>query len=353
MRKLTLLPNWIFTNPRPSIYDTDSGTAIEMVAKVYGAMKDLQENYNEFTEEINKHIEDYEKGIIEDFNCFKNKIIETVENYITSIDMKIELQDKNIEEAISYMKDNLTSTIATEITALIESGEVDEAILNALKEVEETLNPRVTDLEELSNNILTELNKNIANTNTNTNNIANLVSELETLNSNVNVLTGEVTEAKTGTLQNTNDIAYTKAHLSEAEFKSNMLLKTNELDLDLLCVEYFDKASSIDSVLNDGADVIKNYLDLDNHQINLIESASNKTIVLPLITTEKNPTKAWAKLEKEGHINIYVSSDNGVTYTSVDEETITNLLGANNNIRIKLELQAGSILKNLCVGFIY
>ena len=56
MRKLTLLPDWIFTNPRPSIYDTDSGTAIEMVAKVYGAMKDLQENYNLFTEEINKHV---------------------------------------------------------------------------------------------------------------------------------------------------------------------------------------------------------------------------------------------------------------------------------------------------------
>ena len=276
-----------------------------------------------------------------------------MENYITSIDMKIELQDKNIEEAISYMKENLTSTIANEITSLIESGEVDEAILNALKEVEETLNPRVTALEELANNILTELNKNIANTNTNTNNIANLVKELENTNNNVNVLTSDVETLKTDSLKNTNDITYTKAHLSEAEFKSNSLLKSKELDFNMLCVEYFDKSSSIDPILNDGSEVIKNYLNLESHEINLITVAETKIVVLPLIVAERNVAKVFAKLEKEGNVKVFISADNGISYLEVTEEVLTNMVNTGTQIRIKLELEAGSIVKNLCLGLIY
>ena len=45
------------------------------------AMKNL-DNLNNYVDEINKYIKDFEDGIITDFNDLKNCIIKTMNNYI-------------------------------------------------------------------------------------------------------------------------------------------------------------------------------------------------------------------------------------------------------------------------------
>ena len=54
------LPKWVLTNEYPAFYDTESVTAIEMVAKLYGKMEELITTYNEFVDEINKTIADFD-----------------------------------------------------------------------------------------------------------------------------------------------------------------------------------------------------------------------------------------------------------------------------------------------------
>ena len=41
------LPNWCLTNENPSFYETESATAIEMVAKLYAKVKELIESENQ------------------------------------------------------------------------------------------------------------------------------------------------------------------------------------------------------------------------------------------------------------------------------------------------------------------
>lgn len=118
------LPLWVLTNKYPAIYDGESATAIEMVAKVYGKMDEMIKDYNAFVTEINTAIAEFEASINADFNTFKNNIIEIVNNYIACIDTKINLQDEKIAEAIEYMKTNLIQTVNNLFAEALQNGDI-------------------------------------------------------------------------------------------------------------------------------------------------------------------------------------------------------------------------------------
>lgn len=107
------LPKWVLTNEYPAFYDTESVTAIEMVAKLYGKMEDLITNYNEFVEEINKTMADFDDGIIADFDEFKNEVNE-----------KLAEQDEVIADAVQYMKDNIQQTASELFNEFLEEGKI-------------------------------------------------------------------------------------------------------------------------------------------------------------------------------------------------------------------------------------
>lgn len=108
---MQLLPKWSLTNPFPSLYDTESGTAVQMVAKVYGAMNELIAEYNKMVDEVNKQIIEHQNSTDKDIDCFKKGVTETIETYIKSIDIKMSEQDSIIKDAVNYMKTNLIETI--------------------------------------------------------------------------------------------------------------------------------------------------------------------------------------------------------------------------------------------------
>ena len=126
MKKYCLqhLPHWVLTDTLPAFYDCESATAIQQTAKLYGKIQELITIYNDFVRDVNRYITEFEDGIIKDFNCFQNCVIKTMNDYIQSIDTKIELQDNNIQEAIDYMKNNLVSTITTLFNQAIQSGDI-------------------------------------------------------------------------------------------------------------------------------------------------------------------------------------------------------------------------------------
>ena len=140
---IKLLPLWVLTNKRSAFYDSESGTALEQTARVYGKMQELIEDYNKFATEVNKAITDYATDLDSSFDCFKTCITDLVENYIKSIDMKIDKQDMVIDNAVKYMVDNLKPTIYTFMQELKASGELDGYILDGF----DNLSTRVATLE--------------------------------------------------------------------------------------------------------------------------------------------------------------------------------------------------------------
>lgn len=122
------LPLWVYTGTRPAVYDSESVTAIEMVAKLYGSMQEMIDDYNAFVTAINKHIEDYENDMNASFDEFKDCIVKTMNEYIETIDTKINLQDDKIQDAVDYMKENLVQTVSDIFDEALENGDLTPVI---------------------------------------------------------------------------------------------------------------------------------------------------------------------------------------------------------------------------------
>lgn len=152
MRKYHIrpLPYWVLTDLQPAFYDSESGTVLQQMTRVYGKIQELLDGYNQFVKDVNTYITEFEDGIISDFECFKKCIIQTMNNYIETIDTKINLQDLNIEnkfevqndlinnkfdeqdskidEAIEYMKNNIIATTTEIINQAIQNGDLNIGI---------------------------------------------------------------------------------------------------------------------------------------------------------------------------------------------------------------------------------
>ena len=135
MRKYHIrpLPYWVLTDLQPAFYDSESGTVLQQMSRVYAKLQELLDAYNNFVREVNTYISEFEDGIIKDFESFKNCITSTMNNYIESVDIKLALQDKKISdsiaeqnniinEAIEYMKNNIVATTTSVINQAIANG---------------------------------------------------------------------------------------------------------------------------------------------------------------------------------------------------------------------------------------
>lgn len=122
------LPFWVLTDLQPAFYDSESGTVLQQLSRIYPKIQEVIDSYNDFVREVNRYIDEFENGIIKDFECFKNCIIKTMNDYIETIDTKINLQDMNIQNAIDYMKDNIVETTTNVVNQAIQNGDINISI---------------------------------------------------------------------------------------------------------------------------------------------------------------------------------------------------------------------------------
>lgn len=191
------LPKWLVTDTHPSLYDLESATAIEQTAKVYGAMQKLIEEYNAFSERVNAIVEEYEGFTTKDNEEFRVALRQEFQDFIDIINLKVKAQDKEIDErfkaivedietrmiefddylknsvasmneelrakieeqneaienAVNYMKDNITQTVTTIIESMVDSGEIADAILEGFEGMKTQLDEAVTKIEAFESEI--------------------------------------------------------------------------------------------------------------------------------------------------------------------------------------------------------
>lgn len=146
--RLKPLPHWALTDLHPAFYDVESVTAIEMVAKLYGKIEQLICDYNMYIDQLNKYVEEFEFGIINDFDEFKCCINKTIRDFIDSIDMKIDLQDEKISNKFNEI-DSLINGQNEQITTQDEKiDNQDEIIAQAVNYMQENLSQTINNLFE-------------------------------------------------------------------------------------------------------------------------------------------------------------------------------------------------------------
>lgn len=151
--RIPQLPHWCIADKFPAFYDTESITAIEQTAKLYATMQKLIEDYNKFVTEVNTTIETFINDSNADQEEFECRMTKVIHDYLDYLDTKLKNQDKIIADAVSYMKENLKTSITELIAQMHESGEFDEAVLNAI----DNMGARIVTLETKANEFETRI----------------------------------------------------------------------------------------------------------------------------------------------------------------------------------------------------
>ena len=73
MSRIPLLPKWVLPSGS-SIYDLESATLSEMVPKLYGAMRNLINDYNNLADELNEEIRNFTGSSSKEIANFKKSI---------------------------------------------------------------------------------------------------------------------------------------------------------------------------------------------------------------------------------------------------------------------------------------
>ena len=89
MSRLPLLPKWVLPPTLPSVYDSESATALEMVAKCYGATSAMIEEYNSWVDEINAVIETFTGSSTQEIENFKKTVEERLRCKFEDLDNKM------------------------------------------------------------------------------------------------------------------------------------------------------------------------------------------------------------------------------------------------------------------------
>lgn len=146
------LPHWCITDDNPAFYDLESKTALEQTARVYAAMRNLIDDYNGFVDKINTEIKNFEDGSRTDFDVFTKDLRQEFQDFIDVINLKYSNQNNILNNAVDYMKTNLSSSISALLEEYRENGSLTNDILFAFNDLVtkiNALNKRVSTFESL------------------------------------------------------------------------------------------------------------------------------------------------------------------------------------------------------------
>lgn len=130
------LPFWRLTEGLPAYKDAESSTALEQTYKVYKAMNELVDEYNKFSANLEKHMNDYINSTTKDLEAFKIGLRQEFQDFIDVVDVKIDAMETTI---LAECTEEMNRYVQNEIKQMIHDlgqQEIDEIYDNFATEVE-------------------------------------------------------------------------------------------------------------------------------------------------------------------------------------------------------------------------
>lgn len=155
------LPNWCIVNKFPAFYDTESATAIEQTARIYGKMNELVESYNSFAENITNTINGFIGETEEENETFKIALRQEFQDFIDTIDLKILAIEKDIssfETSTNTTVNSLKNDIAQFKSSITTSfNSLNSDISQFKTDINKTAAELTTAFETLENEVNTKI----------------------------------------------------------------------------------------------------------------------------------------------------------------------------------------------------
>lgn len=150
---IEIIPS-IIKSSRPSQFEGESFTTLEYVSKIAVKMNECVEEYNKFIDEVNREITSYKNDENYHRDMFERTMEQKFDDFKRIIDLKYKSQDLAISRAVEYMTTNIANSITEKIIEMKNSGELSDAILTALNEVNSNYENVVDDIASINANIL-------------------------------------------------------------------------------------------------------------------------------------------------------------------------------------------------------
>ena len=112
---IEFLPRWNLRHNRPTFYDTDSVTMLELASNLHGKMNELIEDYNTYVDSVNKTMTEFINSEQQDEEAFRTALRQEFQDFIDVVDLKLKDQDQEIQSAKSYLQTNLSNTLTKAI----------------------------------------------------------------------------------------------------------------------------------------------------------------------------------------------------------------------------------------------
>lgn len=123
---IPLLPKWNLHNNRPTFYDTDSVTMLELAGRLHGAMNELITEYNGFVEQANHLITEFMQDQNQDREAFATALRQEFQDFIDVVNLKYSEQEGRINNAIAGNIAQIEAATARAIADI--SGAVTDAL---------------------------------------------------------------------------------------------------------------------------------------------------------------------------------------------------------------------------------
>lgn len=90
---IELLPKWNLHGNRPSFYDADSVTILELASKLHGTMNEIISEFNKLVENVNKTMEEFKTSANKELETFETAMRQEFQDFIDVVDVKIGTSD--------------------------------------------------------------------------------------------------------------------------------------------------------------------------------------------------------------------------------------------------------------------
>ena len=133
---IPLLPRWNLQPNRPSFFDTDSATLLELASVLHSSMNNVIEEYNNLSDNVNNLIQNFVSDSNADYEVFRTAIRQEFQDFIDIIDIKYQAHDNTINDAFT----NIEQMISDKVIDFLGEGSV-EIVDNVAREQIAELTP--------------------------------------------------------------------------------------------------------------------------------------------------------------------------------------------------------------------
>lgn len=115
---IPLLPKWHLHGNRPTFYDGDAVTMLELASTLHASMNNIIDDYNKLEEAVNKTVTEFITGEIQNREVFETAIRQEFQDFIDIVNLKVESMSTEIEQINATAEKTAKDTV----NEAIESG---------------------------------------------------------------------------------------------------------------------------------------------------------------------------------------------------------------------------------------